>query len=234
MVGELRHRGIYLTPDGIVSALTGNFLTNCDVHLLTELPTDTGCVNNSYPLCTESTNVFDRKGLVTNKIVQTASVVDYNSSLGIGDCVGRCKQNCSCYACATLHENGTGCLFWGKNEMKFHNYGAGDDYRVIYVRSIHSFDASTRWRRWWIWLITVGCGTLLLVLSILCLRRCCRVKAKRRHEETLMQELVDASAPSPGCCMAAHDISSKSKDKKMSEVRLFTFEVIHFATDTLC
>lgn len=32
--------------------------------------------------------------------------------------------------------------------------------------------------------------------------------------------------------MAAHDFSNKSKDKKMSEVRLFTFEVIHFATDT--
>ncbi|EOY26775.1 Serine/threonine-protein kinase PBS1, putative [Theobroma cacao] len=184
-----------------------------------------GCLKQNIPACRSLGNkVFQHHtGFMSN----TGFKFSQSDNLSRIDCQAECLHDCSCVAYASKNDDGTGCEIWSTG-ISFTESITRDD-RSDVRRDI--FILEPRENKWWIWLIIVLGG--LMVVPPLC--SICYVIwkwSKRRgdgkmNQRMLLNEIGGGAMPST----SNENGLSRKKDGHDNQLDVFSFESIAASTN---
>ncbi|XP_059656689.1 G-type lectin S-receptor-like serine/threonine-protein kinase At1g67520 [Cornus florida] len=231
-----------LTPNGrIVDNLSKANLTSYEFCYGYE--SDDGCVRSTVPLpeCRRHGDKFHERQAAFSG---NTRIRNENQSLGVGDCMKMCWNDCNCVGFMELFSVRVGCAFWGGNI----NYTADEPNlgaMYVLVPAHRSADApsspiqspsapiqsptSSNGEKKWIWIVTVVVvAVLMLLFGLLCfLRR----RLKGNNEERVVLEHM-----TPNEYMnideLEHDGNKGHDIEGHSPLKLFSFACIRDATSS--
>ncbi|MCD7461674.1 hypothetical protein HAX54_046798 [Datura stramonium] len=179
-----------------------------------------GCFTSQLPQCRKDGDKFEKK---SGDFIDRSNTNFYdNSSIGLGDCMQKCWEHCSCVGFTTT-SNGTGCIIWNGNG-EFRVDESGNTVKKYVLVSSNSSKGN---QKTWIWIVIVLAIVIPSLISgficyIIVRRR--KLQDEKRKEEEYIRELTASDS--------FNDTNLKEKDgREVQDLKIFSFGFILAATN---